>query len=193
VLQCWLLLFWSFWCCNAGWKLLVTRWAVRCSSCTAPRATSICHGHPQLYVSVATHGHTPSLSNMYPLGATVWVWISSRCTDVFFLLLWINIYLSFLFSATVSHIFCIDLSLWWIGTILRSFQHGWVLSLWFELNMWVLWNKSTYLSLPCWRAVKELVFEYCEVRWLFVAWELKFMVAYVCCILFWWTHVVWIN
>jgi hypothetical protein len=45
--------------------------------------------------------------------------------------------------------FCIELSLsiWRIGTISRSFQHVWVLSLWLELNMWVLWNKSTYVSL----------------------------------------------
>jgi hypothetical protein len=95
----------------------------------------------------------------------------------------------------MASIFCIDLSLslWRIGTISRSFQHAWVLSLWLELNMWVLWNKSTYVSLLRWRGVKELVFEYCKVRWLFIAWELEFMVAYVCCMLFWWTHVVWIN
>jgi hypothetical protein len=41
------------------------------------------------------------------------------------------------------------------------------------------------VSLPRWRVVKELVFEYCEVRWLFVALELEFVVAYVCCMLFW--------
>jgi hypothetical protein len=39
--------------------------------------------------------------------------------------------------------------------------------------------------LPHWRVVKEFIFEYCEVRWLFVALELKFVVAYVCCMLFW--------
>jgi hypothetical protein len=51
---------------------------------------------------------------------------------------------------------------------------------WLEINMWVLGNKSTYVSLPHWRVVKELVFKYCEVCWLFVAWELEFVVAYVC-------------
>jgi hypothetical protein len=103
-------------------------------------------------------------------------------------------------SHSVCHLkpsvtFCIDLSLslWRIGTMSRSFQHAWVLSLWFKMNIWVLWNKSTYVSLPCWIVVKELVFEYCKVRWLFVAWELEFVVAYVCCMLFWWTHVVWFN
>jgi hypothetical protein len=34
------------------------------------------------------------------------------------------------------------------------------------------------VSLPRWRGVKELVFEYCEVRWLFIALELEFVVAY---------------
>jgi hypothetical protein len=62
-----------------------------------------------------------------------------------------------------------------IATLGKALDSG---SVWLELNMWVLWNKSTCI----WVLRSSLVV--CCMR--------TEICGYICT-LFWWTHVVWIN
>jgi hypothetical protein len=49
-------------------------------------------------------------------------------------------------------------------------------------SSWIREYCETSRPICHWRTIKELVFEYCEARWLFVAWELEFgLHMYIVC------------